>query len=132
MNRPSSQTTPQFRLAVTSLGLSGLLGIALFTETLWALATLDGALVGLAVSIVVSVFAWRYPDEFVSTPRAEAGALAFVLISGVMFGLHAPALLAVMMWVLVWTCCGLAVVTVGRPTALAQVLQRVEDGQTPR
>jgi hypothetical protein len=117
---------------VTSLGLSGLLGIALFTETLWALATLDGALVGLAVSIVVSVFAWRYPDEFVSTPRAEAGALAFVLISGVMFGLHAPALLAVMVWVLVWTCCGLAVVTVGRPTALAQVLQRVEDGQTPR
>jgi hypothetical protein len=129
MNSPSTRATPVFRLGVTVIGLLGLLVVALYTQTLGALLTAEGALAGLAVSIAVSLFAWRYPDEFVSTPRVELGALAFVLIVGVLFGLYAPEALVVAIWVLGWTLCGLAVLVVGRPKALARLVARIEAGR---
>ncbi len=127
MNEHTTRTSPAARLGVTAVGLAGLLGIAALTDTLAALVAVEAALAGFALSVAVALFAWRYPDELVSTPRTEAVALAVVLVAGGLFGVYAPEALATAVWVLLWTLLGLVVLIVGRPRALARRVARVED-----
>lgn len=132
MNKTASQTTPRFRLGVTVVGLVGLSGIATATDTLGALLAVREALFGLALSVGVAAFAWRYPAEFVSTPRVEAIALAVVWAAGALFALYAPDSLAVMVWTLVGTLLGLLAVLFGRPRRLARLAARVEHAESDR
>jgi len=132
MEKSSARTSPLFRLGVTIVGLAGLLVTAALTGSLAGLVTVDGAVLGLVLSGAVAAFAWRYPDEFVSTPRSEAIALVVAWTAGVMFGLYAPEFLVVSIWVLVWTVGGLAVLVVGRPKRLARIVARVERSSSPR
>lgn len=116
---------------MTVVGLAGLLTVAAFTDTLGALTTIEEVLLGLTL-IVVDVFAWRYPEEFVSTPRTEAIALAVVWTAGIVFGLYASEALAVMVWTLVGTLSGLVALVVGRPRVLARLVARVKNSDPTR
>jgi hypothetical protein len=132
MNETASRTTPRFRLGVTVVGLAGLLTVVALTGTAGALVSIDGAFYGFALAVAVAVFAWRYPDELVSTPRTEATALVVVWAAGGVFGLYAPDALAVMVWTLVATLLGLVSLVVGRPRALARLAARVEHAESDR
>jgi len=127
-----SRTTPLFRTGVTLLGLAGLLAVAAATGSLGALASVGAVATGLALAVAVTAFAWRCPDELVSTPRSEATALVVVWATGVLFGLYAPEALAVAVWVLASTLAGLVVLLVGRPASLARLLARVERSDLDR
>jgi hypothetical protein len=132
MNEAASRTTPRFRLGVTVVGLAGLLTVVALTGTAGALVSIDEAFYGFALTVAVAAFAWRYPDELVSTPRTEAVALAVVWAAGGVFGLYAPDALAVMVWTLVATLLGLVSLVVGRPRTLARLVARVEHAESDR
>jgi nitrate reductase NapE component len=121
-----TRTTPPVRFAVTAVGLAGVLAVAVVADVVEALWATEAVFAGLLLTAAVVWLNWRQPDAMRSTLRSEAAAVAVVLATAAVFAVVAPAALGYVVWTLVWSLAGLAVLIAGRPRGLARRLAAVE------